>query len=104
MVLDLLGKKKPSKKEEEDILKVLDQFKESDVVILEVLEDIPKSLLLVKKIDVRDPGRYLQEDKGDAWLLKIGPFSKGDIVIMKKDLGLYLAKKYSDVFRIVVDQ
>jgi len=104
MVLDLLGKKKPSKKEEEDILKVLDQFKESDVVILEVLEDIPKSLLLVKKIDVRDPGRYLQEDKGDTWLLKIGPFNKGDIVIMKKDLGLYLAKKYSDVFRIVVDQ
>jgi len=103
MVLDLLGKKKQSKKEE-DIFEVLNQFKERDVVILEVLEEIPKGRLLVKKIDVRDPGRYLKEDRGDAWLLEIGPFSKGDILVIKRDVGIYLAKKYSDVFRIVVEQ
>jgi len=103
MVLDLLGKKKLDKKEEEDILEVLNQFRERDVVILEVITEIPKARLLVKKIDVRDPGKYLREDKGDAWLLEIGPFDRGDILVIKRDLGLYLAKKYSDVFRIVVE-
>lgn len=104
MVIDLLGKKTPSKKEEEDLLEVLNQFKEREVIIIEILEDIPtKARLLVKKMDVRDPGKYVREDKGDAWLLEIGPFNKGDMLIIKRDLGIYLAKKYSDIFRIVVE-